>query len=110
MALFLNTARCAWGSGKKYIESGALGGKRSDTHKAAQVGREVVFPAANGLPFIGIGSTSHYGRITFHSLMNCRHQNVEDPFKDTVRHSLHILIKIFAMITLIMAAVFLGVA
>ncbi|KAL5758745.1 hypothetical protein ACOSP7_021356 [Xanthoceras sorbifolium] len=35
---------------------------------------------------------------------------VEDPFKDTVRHSLHILIKIFAMITLIMAAVFLGVA
>ncbi|KAL5825626.1 hypothetical protein ACOSQ3_021689 [Xanthoceras sorbifolium] len=60
MALFLNTARCAWGSGKKYIESGALGGKRSDTHKAAQVGREVVFPAANGLPFIGIGSTSHY--------------------------------------------------
>lgn len=38
MALFLNTAGGAWDNAKKYIESGAYGGKGSETHKAAVTG------------------------------------------------------------------------
>ena len=38
MAIFLNTAGGAWDNAKKYIESGALGGKGSDAHKAAITG------------------------------------------------------------------------
>jgi Na+/H+-translocating membrane pyrophosphatase len=38
MALFLNTAGGAWDNAKKYIESGAYGGKGSSAHKAAVTG------------------------------------------------------------------------
>ncbi|KAK4348695.1 hypothetical protein RND71_031450 [Anisodus tanguticus] len=72
MALFLNTAGGAWDNAKKYIETGALGGKGSDTHKAAVTG-----------------------------------DTVGDPFKDTAGPSLHVLIKMLATITLVMAPVFL---
>ncbi|KAK3219023.1 hypothetical protein Dsin_012993 [Dipteronia sinensis] len=72
MALFLNTAGGAWDNAKKYIETGALGGKGSDTHKAAITG-----------------------------------DTVGDPFKDTAGPSIHVLIKMLATITLVMAPVFL---
>ncbi|XP_074559085.1 pyrophosphate-energized membrane proton pump 2 [Curcuma longa] len=72
MALFLNTAGGAWDNAKKYIETGALGGKGSDCHKAAVTG-----------------------------------DTVGDPFKDTAGPSLHVLIKMLATITLVMAPVFL---
>ena len=44
MALFLNNAGGAWDNAKKYIETGAHGGKRSDPHKASVVGDTVGDP------------------------------------------------------------------
>eukprot|EP01067_Filipodium_phascolosomae_P004848 Filipodium_phascolosomae@DN2828_c0_g1_i1.p1 len=44
MALFLNNAGGAWDNAKKYIETGALGGKGSECHKAAVVGDTVGDP------------------------------------------------------------------
>ena len=72
MALFLNTAGGAWDNAKKYVESGAHGGKGSETHKAAVTG-----------------------------------DTVGDPFKDTAGPSLHVLIKMIATISLVMAPLFL---
>jgi K(+)-stimulated pyrophosphate-energized sodium pump len=44
MALFLNNSGGAWDNAKKYIETGAFGGKRSEPHKAAVVGDTVGDP------------------------------------------------------------------
>ena len=44
MALFMNNGGGAWDNAKKYIETGAFGGKRSDPHKASVVGDTVGDP------------------------------------------------------------------
>jgi K(+)-stimulated pyrophosphate-energized sodium pump len=72
MAVFLNNGGGAWDNAKKYIETGAYGGKRSEAHKAAVVG-----------------------------------DTVGDPFKDTAGPSLHVLIKLLATITLVLAPLFI---
>lgn len=81
-ALFLNNGGGAWDNAKKYIESGAHGGKyligpdnkkmKNPTHAAAVVG-----------------------------------DTVGDPFKDTAGPSLHVLIKLLSTITLVLAPLFI---
>ena len=44
LALFMANAGGLWDNSKKYIESGAYGGKGSDAHKAAVIGDTVGDP------------------------------------------------------------------
>ncbi len=44
MAIFMSNAGGAWDNAKKYVESGALGGKGSEVHKATVVGDTVGDP------------------------------------------------------------------
>jgi K(+)-stimulated pyrophosphate-energized sodium pump len=80
--LLLNNGGGAWDNAKKYIESGAYGGKyltlpdgkkiKNPTHSASVVG-----------------------------------DTVGDPFKDTAGPSLHVLIKLLSTITLVLAPLFI---
>ena len=72
LALILNNSGGAWDNAKKYIESGAHGGKGSEAHKAAVIG-----------------------------------DTLGDPFKDTAGPSLHVLIKLLATLTLVLAPLFI---
>ena len=82
MALVLNNSGGAWDNAKKYIESGAHGGK--------------YLVDANGKKYkTPIHSASVVG------------DTVGDPFKDTAGPSLHVLIKLLSTITLVLAPLFI---
>jgi len=82
MALFLNNAGGAWDNAKKYIETGAHGGK----YLTAPDGTKTKNPV-HGAAVVG--------------------DTVGDPFKDTAGPSLHVLIKMLSTITLVLAPLFL---
>jgi K(+)-stimulated pyrophosphate-energized sodium pump len=72
LATVLNNGGGAWDNAKKYVETGAFGGKGSETHKATVIG-----------------------------------DTVGDPFKDTAGPSIHVLIKLLATISLVLAPLFI---
>jgi K(+)-stimulated pyrophosphate-energized sodium pump len=82
MALFLNNSGGAWDNAKKYIESGAHGGK----YLTAPDGKKMKNPT-HGAAVVG--------------------DTVGDPFKDTAGPSLHVLIKLLSTITLVLAPLFI---
>jgi K(+)-stimulated pyrophosphate-energized sodium pump len=82
MALYLNNAGAAWDNAKKYVESGAYGGK----YMTDENGNKIKNPTY-GAAVVG--------------------DTVGDPFKDTAGPSLHVLIKLLATVTLVMAPLFL---
>ena len=81
-ALFLNNGGGAWDNAKKYIESGAHGGK----YIVATDGTKTKNPT-HGAAVVG--------------------DTVGDPFKDTAGPSLHVLIKLLSTITLVLAPLFI---
>ena len=82
MALYLNNAGGAWDNAKKFVESGAHGGK----YITDRDGNKIKNPT-HGAAVVG--------------------DTVGDPFKDTAGPSLHVLIKLLATVTLVMAPLFL---
>lgn len=78
LALFMNNAGGAWDNAKKYVETGEF----KDSHGAVQGKKTPVHAAAV------VGDT------------------VGDPFKDTAGPSLHVLIKLLATLTLVLAPLF----
>ena len=78
MALFLNNAGGAWDNAKKYIESGEFKDDKGTVHRKKSDAHKAAV----------VGDT------------------VGDPFKDTAGPSLHVLIKLLATITLVLAPFF----
>src|SRR5262249_36585586 len=79
LATFLNNSGGAWDNAKKYIE---LGNLKDDAGKT-----------------LGKGTPAHAAGVVG--------DTVGDPFKDTAGPSLHVLVKLLATITLVLAPLFI---
>jgi K(+)-stimulated pyrophosphate-energized sodium pump len=82
LATFFNNVGGAWDNAKKYIEAGNL---KVEGSQSAEV--------------LGKGTDAHKAAVVG--------DTVGDPFKDTAGPSLHVLIKLLATITLVMAPLFI---
>jgi K(+)-stimulated pyrophosphate-energized sodium pump len=82
MASFMNNGGGAWDNAKKYIEDNQL----KDEHGKV----------------LGKGSAAHAAAVVG--------DTVGDPFKDTAGPSVHVLVKLLATITLVMAPLFVKIA
>jgi K(+)-stimulated pyrophosphate-energized sodium pump len=80
MATVLNNGGGAWDNAKKYIESGAMKDEEGNV--------------------IGKGSPTHAAAVVG--------DTIGDPFKDTAGPSLHVLVKLLATITLVLAPLFIA--
>jgi K(+)-stimulated pyrophosphate-energized sodium pump len=80
MATVLNNGGGAWDNAKKYIESGAMKDEQGNV--------------------IGKGSPTHAAAVVG--------DTIGDPFKDTAGPSLHVLVKLLATITLVLAPLFIA--
>ena len=79
LATVLNNGGGAWDNAKKYIESGNL--------------------KADDGTVLGKGTPAHAAAVVG--------DTVGDPFKDTAGPSLHVLVKLLATITLVLAPLFI---
>ena len=80
LATVLNNSGGAWDNAKKFIESGGLKDRRGKV--------------------LGKGSAAHAAAVVG--------DTVGDPFKDTAGPSLHVLVKLLATVTLVLAPLFVG--
>ena len=79
LATYLNNSGGAWDNAKKYIESGQLKDDEGNV--------------------LGKGTPAHAAAVVG--------DTVGDPYKDTAGPSLHVLVKLLATITLVMAPLFI---
>ena len=105
MATVLNNGGGAWDNAKKFIESGGLKELPVPEAVAPVSGRggtatATLVEGGNGAApkVLGKGSEAHKAAVVG--------DTVGDPFKDTAGPSLHVLIKLLATITLVLAPLF----
>ena len=84
LATFFNNVGGAWDNAKKFIEAGHLKAESANPGAAEALGK---------------GTEAHKAAVVG--------DTVGDPFKDTAGPSLHVLVKLIATITLVLAPLFI---
>jgi K(+)-stimulated pyrophosphate-energized sodium pump len=97
LATFFNNVGGAWDNAKKYIEAGLL---KVPAASVAAGAPGVSEPDSSGWVTLGKGSDAHKAAVVG--------DTVGDPFKDTAGPSLHVLVKLFSTITLVLAPLFIS--